>query len=140
MSKLIIFNATAGIKSIAKSYKGEVKGSIVLKPGNNEVESEDWMHLQNHPGVKKWLDRGQIVLISVPAMTAKEKEQTGNDAPNTEYALSDMPKKDAKEIILKTVDVSLLKKWETEESRTVLNTCIANRIKELEEKLEDKGK
>lgn len=140
MSKLIIYNATAGIKSIAKSYKGEVKGSVVLKPGNNEVDSNDWMHLQNHPGVKKWLDRGQIVLISVPATTAKEKEQTGNDAPNTDYALDDMPKKDAKEIILKTADVTLLKKWEKEETRAVISTCITSRIKELEEKLEDKGK
>ena len=140
MSKLIICNSTAGIKAIAKSYKGEVKGSIVLKPGNNEVEGEDWIHLQNHPGVKKWLDGGQVVVVSAPAMTAKEKAETGNDEPNTEYALSDMPKKEAKEIILKTVDVTLLKKWETEETRTVVNACITNRIKELEEKLEDKGK
>jgi len=140
MSKLIINNATAGIKSIAKSNKSEVKGSVVLKPGNNEVDSNDWVHLQNHPGVKKWLEKGQIVVISVPAMTDKEKAQTGNDAPNTEYALADMPKKDAKEIVLKTVDVTLLKKWEKEEPRTVVNTCITNRIKELEEKLEDKGK
>ncbi len=138
MSKLIIHNATAGIKSIAKSYKGEVKGSIVLKPGNNEVDSDDWVRLQHHPGVKKWLEKRQVTVISVPQMTAKEKAETGNES-NPEYVLADLHWKEAKKIILETVDVSLLKKWETEETRTAISTYITNRIKELEDKLKPIG-
>jgi predicted metalloendopeptidase len=72
-------------------------------------------------------------------MTAKEKAETGNDAPNTEYVLANLHWTEAKKIVLETEDVSLLKKWETEETRTAISTYITNRIKELEEKLKPKG-
>lgn len=49
------------------------KGMLSWFPGGNEISQEDWDAIKDHPGIVKWLARGDIRIEGLPKSEALEK-------------------------------------------------------------------
>jgi hypothetical protein len=94
---------------------------LKLMPGVNSVEKKWWGEASKHPTIKKYLDLDILVVKS-------EKTDKKDDAK----ALTDFKQNEAKEIVTKTTDLNLLKKWLKEDKRPQVKGALKKQIEILE--------
>lgn len=102
-------------------------GSIKLMPGVNEVDSDKWALVANHPLLPARFKSGDLKWI--PGNGPDDVK--GKPDKVAENPISKMTQVDAIEIIKKTVDIEVLKRWAEIEKRAQVVKAIKEQIKKI---------
>lgn len=130
--KVIIESKYSGIKV----YRHGMAGSVVLKLGANPIDGKDYEVLKKNESFTKRVDQGLFIVHKNPVSEAKtpeeaaqaSKDQKENIDAGAAEDLSAFNVKQAKNIVEKTLDYEVLKKWSTEESRAAVAKVIADQM------------
>lgn len=98
-------------------------GPICFQPGNNLISDEQWALIKDHPELRS---------KDFAFIAGKEPGKAGGAAGDeAENPLLGMSISGAKEFVAKTLDISLLEKMKTAESRKSLLDAIDKQIENL---------
>lgn len=100
---------------------------LSLNPGNNLVSDEDAQKLENHSDFDKYQGWGALTIKDGP------KEPSASDSTTAPDNLSHLNTDEAQDLIDKTDNVDLLRKWLAAESRKTTRGDLERRIKALTE-------
>lgn len=139
-----IINGTQGITIKWNCPNLYRTGDFRVMPGVNLVRPEIWEAVKNHPGVVQRLKKGDLVVmnqppvsVEAPPVAPKPEVPGGADQQAENYDLKDYSFTDAMDIVKETLDLEVLKDWETKEDRKTVLAVIKSQIQVVS--LEKKG-
>lgn len=86
---------------------------VMLVPGTNQIETDDWKRFSSHPLMKKLIDQGEIV---------QQKQ------------IKDLNVDDAIELVKDTFSLSLLEEMKAGEKRKTVLDAISTQVNEIQGK------
>lgn len=100
----------------AGGAKGATHGEIVLKPGRNDINTEDWDKVKGLPVMRHYITKGEI--------EEKDKIDTAG--------ITDLKPGEAIRKVKDTLDVETLRKWAEGETRVAVTGAITEQITRVE--------
>lgn len=150
MEIVIVNNTTKCVKAIGWKLKDDqqkdlpqkvegkkVENPYTLMPGYNEMPEIIWKNLQKHSVVKKWIDKGEIVLKEKTYKTKEDKLKNQEQVKDSCETLSSYSQKEAIEIVKKTLNIKNLEDWRNGEGRNRVLKAIDDQIEKLNSVDED---
>ena len=105
---------------------------IILIPGVNEVEHDDWAEISKIRGVKRDLELGTLEVMNFQ----REKPDSSLEFDSGDSTIARLSKaEDAIAVIRRTNDAEILRGWQKGERRKLVLTELKNRIDYIEKEL-----
>ena len=105
---------------------------IILIPGVNEVEHDDWAEISKIRGVKRDLELGTLEVMNFQ----REKPDSSLEFDSGDSTIARLSKaEDAIAVIRRTNDAETLRGWQKGERRKLVLTELKNRIDYIEKEL-----
>jgi hypothetical protein len=114
---ILVENKTSSIAGVSNlSLPNKAPRNIVFKVGINKVENEVWAELVKIQLIKSAIDAGELVVT------------VENDDEDV-VSLKELTQNKAMAVVKATFDIELLKKWQENESRVIINKAIDSQLK-----------
>lgn len=105
---------------------------IILIPGVNEVDPDDWAEVSKIRGVKRDLENGTLEVMNFQ----RDKADSSLDFDSGDSTIARLSKaEDAIAVIRRTNDAEILRGWQKGERRKLVLTELKNRIDYIEKEL-----